>query len=258
MVHNKAKRMVEYGHDVIIFLASNTSLARAWNTECPQSGKTLPGGVGAHRHLPRHRWVERVGAGGVGGVHLGWPDDQLVGDGVVVDHPDVHERPLADHELLLPFVHARGSRTRLLDAACALQSHLCRLDDAQAGPARPVEEVDAVVAVDVMGPERHALHRGPAGRDEAGRPVAHRPPQHGRAGQVDGARRQDPQPGIASVLPARDVPGRHRHVRRRRGQAEPGDRVGRHRAVGGRPGVSAPGIDSAGWRTAPARSWSTR
>ena len=39
MVIEKAKRMVEYGYDVIIFLDSITRLARAWNAECPQSGK---------------------------------------------------------------------------------------------------------------------------------------------------------------------------------------------------------------------------
>ncbi|MEZ6124428.1 MAG: transcription termination factor Rho [Planctomycetaceae bacterium] len=47
MVIEKAKRMVEYGHDVIIFLDSITRLARAWNTEIPNSGKTLTGGVDA-------------------------------------------------------------------------------------------------------------------------------------------------------------------------------------------------------------------
>jgi len=48
MVIEKAKRMVEYGHDVIIFLDSITRLARAWNTEIPNSGKTLSGGVDAN------------------------------------------------------------------------------------------------------------------------------------------------------------------------------------------------------------------
>jgi transcription termination factor Rho len=48
MVHNKAKRMVEYGYDVVIFLDSITRLARAWNTECPHSGKILTGGVDAN------------------------------------------------------------------------------------------------------------------------------------------------------------------------------------------------------------------
>ncbi|MEZ6113891.1 MAG: transcription termination factor Rho [Pirellulaceae bacterium] len=45
MVLEKAKRMVEYGIDVIIFLDSITRLARAWNSECPQSGKILSGGL---------------------------------------------------------------------------------------------------------------------------------------------------------------------------------------------------------------------
>jgi len=48
MVLEKAKRMVEYGTDVLIFLDSITRLARAWNTECPNSGKILSGGVDAN------------------------------------------------------------------------------------------------------------------------------------------------------------------------------------------------------------------
>ncbi len=48
MVLEKAKRMVEYGHDVVLFLDSITRLARAWNAECPQSGKILTGGVDAN------------------------------------------------------------------------------------------------------------------------------------------------------------------------------------------------------------------
>ena len=48
MVLEKAKRMVEYGHDVLIFLDSITRLARAWNSECPNSGKILSGGVDAN------------------------------------------------------------------------------------------------------------------------------------------------------------------------------------------------------------------
>ncbi len=48
MVLEKAKRMVEYGKDVVIFLDSITRLARAWNTECVQSGKLLSGGLDAN------------------------------------------------------------------------------------------------------------------------------------------------------------------------------------------------------------------
>ena len=40
--------MVEYGTDVLIFLDSITRLARAWNSECPHSGKILSGGVDAN------------------------------------------------------------------------------------------------------------------------------------------------------------------------------------------------------------------
>jgi transcription termination factor Rho len=48
MVLEKSKRMVEYGYDVLIFLDSITRLARAWNSECPSSGKLLSGGVDAN------------------------------------------------------------------------------------------------------------------------------------------------------------------------------------------------------------------
>jgi len=48
MVIEKAKRLVEYGRDVIIFLDSITRLARAWNSEVPNSGKILSGGVDAN------------------------------------------------------------------------------------------------------------------------------------------------------------------------------------------------------------------
>jgi transcription termination factor Rho len=47
MVNTKAKRMVEYGKDVVILLDSITRLARAFNTEAPHSGKILTGGVDA-------------------------------------------------------------------------------------------------------------------------------------------------------------------------------------------------------------------
>ncbi|MBO5699113.1 MAG: transcription termination factor Rho [Bacteroidaceae bacterium] len=48
IVLEKAKRMVECGHDVVIFLDSITRLARAYNTEAPASGKVLSGGVDAN------------------------------------------------------------------------------------------------------------------------------------------------------------------------------------------------------------------
>jgi len=47
MVIEKAKRMVEYGKDVVILLDSITRLGRAYNTEAPHSGKILSGGVDA-------------------------------------------------------------------------------------------------------------------------------------------------------------------------------------------------------------------
>ena len=64
MVIEKAKRMVEYGRDVVILLDSITRLARAYNTEVPHSGKILSGGIDANalqqaeavlRRRPQHR-----------------------------------------------------------------------------------------------------------------------------------------------------------------------------------------------------------
>ena len=48
MVLEKAKRLVECRVDVVVFLDSITRLARAWNAECPNSGKTLSGGLDAN------------------------------------------------------------------------------------------------------------------------------------------------------------------------------------------------------------------
>ncbi len=54
IVLEKAKRMVECGHDVVILLDSITRLARAYNTVAPGSGKVLTGGVDAHAlHKPK-------------------------------------------------------------------------------------------------------------------------------------------------------------------------------------------------------------
>jgi len=48
MIIEKAKRMVEYGRDVVILLDSITRLARAYNTEMPHSGRIMTGGVDAN------------------------------------------------------------------------------------------------------------------------------------------------------------------------------------------------------------------
>ncbi|MDB9725161.1 transcription termination factor Rho, partial [Salibacteraceae bacterium] len=54
IVLEKAKRMVECGHDVVILLDSITRLARAYNTVAPGSGKVLTGGIDAHAlHKPK-------------------------------------------------------------------------------------------------------------------------------------------------------------------------------------------------------------
>ncbi|MBR4483173.1 MAG: transcription termination factor Rho, partial [Paludibacteraceae bacterium] len=54
IVHEKAKRLVECGHDVVILLDSITRLARAYNTTAPASGKILSGGVDSNAlHKPK-------------------------------------------------------------------------------------------------------------------------------------------------------------------------------------------------------------
>ena len=54
IVHEKAKRLVECGHDVVILLDSITRRARAYNTVSPASGKVLSGGVDANAlHRPK-------------------------------------------------------------------------------------------------------------------------------------------------------------------------------------------------------------
>ena len=59
IVLEKAKRMVECGHDVVIFLDSITRLARAYNTVSPASGKVLTGGVD---HNALHNQKQYFGA----------------------------------------------------------------------------------------------------------------------------------------------------------------------------------------------------
>ena len=54
MVIEKARRLVEHGHDVVILLDSITRLARAYNTVQPHSGKILTGGIDANAlHKPK-------------------------------------------------------------------------------------------------------------------------------------------------------------------------------------------------------------
>ena len=68
MVIEKAKRMVEYGKDVVVLLDSITRLARAYNTEVPHSGKILSGGVDASalqkpkRFLALQETLKKAGA----------------------------------------------------------------------------------------------------------------------------------------------------------------------------------------------------
>jgi transcription termination factor Rho len=56
MVIEKARRLIEFGRDVVILLDSITRLARAYNTEAPHSGKILSGGIDANALQPPKRF----------------------------------------------------------------------------------------------------------------------------------------------------------------------------------------------------------
>ncbi len=74
IVLNKAKRMVESGHDVVILLDSITRLARAYNTVQPASGKVLSGGVDANAlQKPKRFFGAARNIQGGGGVLRSWP-----------------------------------------------------------------------------------------------------------------------------------------------------------------------------------------
>ena len=114
IVLEKAKRMVECGHDVVIFLDSITRLARAYNTVAPASGKVLTGGVDAnalaflrscpqhrgrrlahhHRHCP-YRYRQQDGRGDLRGVQ---------GNG----QHGASARPLSQQQAHLPCCQSRG------------------------------------------------------------------------------------------------------------------------------------------------------
>ena len=131
MVIEKAKRMVEYGHDVVIFLDSITRLARAWNAEVPHSGKILSGGVDANalqrpkRFFGAARKVEEGGSLTIIATALvdtGSKMDEVIfeefkGTGnleVVLDRKLVDKRDLAGHrhqpQRHAPRRNAAGSR----------------------------------------------------------------------------------------------------------------------------------------------------
>jgi transcription termination factor Rho len=71
IVIEKAKRMVEYGHDVVILLDSLTRLARAYNSETPHSGRILTGGVDASAmQMPKKFFGAARNVEGVGSLSI--------------------------------------------------------------------------------------------------------------------------------------------------------------------------------------------
>ena len=116
IVLEKAKRMVECGHDVVIFLDSITRLARAYNTVAPASGKVLTGGVDANalqkpkRFFGAARNIENGGSLTIIATALtdtGSKMDEVIFEEFKGSRPD-HAQPHVDH----PQVHCRDEPYR--------------------------------------------------------------------------------------------------------------------------------------------------
>jgi transcription termination factor Rho len=156
MVIEKAKRLVEYGKDVVILLDSITRLARAYNTEVPHSGKILSGGVDAAAlHKPKRffgaaRNIEEGGSLTIMATALvdtGSRMDEVIfeefkGTGNMEVHLD---RRLVDKRIW-PAIDVNGSGTRkeelLLDAEDLRRMYILRkvLSDMN-----PVEAMELLV-----------------------------------------------------------------------------------------------------------------
>ncbi len=122
MVIEKARRMVEYGRDVVIFLDSITRLARAHNAEVPHSGKILTGGVEStalqkpKRFLGSARNIEEGGSLSIIGTALintgSRMDDVIYEEFKATGNMELHlDRNLADRRIF-PAIDVTRSGTR--------------------------------------------------------------------------------------------------------------------------------------------------
>src|SRR5262249_19556826 len=96
--------------------------------------------------------------------------------------------------------------------APALSAAIRDLADSDTGPDRAVEEVDAVLTVDVVGPERNVIENGPAGRYESRRIVPHSSPENGRGECVDDPARPYPETRCPRIFAARGIARAHDDV----------------------------------------------
>lgn len=114
MVIEKAKRMVEYGKDVVILLDSITRMTRAYNTEAPHSGKILTGGIdstafqGPKRFFGAARKIEEGGSLTIIGTALietgSKMDDIVFEEFKGTGNMELHlERKLADRRIFPSF-----------------------------------------------------------------------------------------------------------------------------------------------------------
>ncbi len=122
MVIEKAKRLVEYGRDVVILLDSITRLARAYNTEAPHSGKILSGGIDSNALQPPKRFfgaarnIEEGGSLTIIGTALvetgSKMDDVIFEEFKGTGNSELHlDRRLVDRRVW-PAIDVAGSGTR--------------------------------------------------------------------------------------------------------------------------------------------------
>ena len=141
MVIQRARRLVEYGKDVVILLDSITRLARAYNTEIPNSGKILSGGVDANalqrpkRFFGAARNCEEGGSLTIMGTALietgSRMDEVIYEEFKGTGNMELHlERKLADKRIF-PAIDITRSGTRKEELLLGRRGAQARLDLAQ-------------------------------------------------------------------------------------------------------------------------------
>src|SRR5262249_50437477 len=98
-------------------------------------------------------------------------------------------------------------------AAPPLAADVRDLVDSKSGPGGPVEKIDAVLAIDVVGPDRHSIEHGTARRDESGGEVADASAEYEHGESVDEPARHDPESGRPRIAAAGGIARAHGDVR---------------------------------------------
>ena len=214
MVIEKAKRMVEYGRDVVILLDSITRLARAYNTEAPHSGKILTGGIDASalqkpkRFFGAARKIEDAGSLTILATALidtgSRMDDVIFEEFKGTGNMELHlDRRLVDKRVW-PAIDVNRSGTRREELLFDAEETEARLDPPP-------------------GPERHEPGRGdgaahgPDAQDQVERrvPDEHEPVLNGGGWHVHGGEEgqgtsRGRRPATGPVRTVRPTPGRAR------------------------------------------------